>query len=237
MKTYHIFVGVLFIAWSSMAAPTPPKDSVVKPTFMTGYDSFSGGTAFLCRIEQLDLNLILTAHHLFGPACGWEKDFAWDEIESRFEVMTGLSMGGDYKKYITSSELVVIPGARGVDEKGYDQDICAWKIPSGNRLPTLELADKLPKKGDPVYLFARERGSEVLKLFKATVVISTTSEFEYGFDKTVVLGGTSGAPVLNEQGKVVAINIGGYENKKKKTVGIGNPQPAILKMLKGAVKK
>jgi len=212
------------------------KNAVLKPTFMSGFDSFSGGTAFVCKIKQVDKNLILTAHHLFGPACGLEEEFKWDELASVFKVMTGLSMS-DPKYHVTSSKLISIPGAKGIDEKGYNKDIAAWLAPEQPNLSYLTMSEKAAKKDDIVYLYGRERGKKQLGLYKATVLKSTETEFEYQFEKKgLSLGGTSGAPILNSKGFVVAINIGGYEESGK-TIGIGNPLPSIIKILRATFKK
>ena len=230
---FSLFWPVCLFAQGSL-----PADAVLKPTFMTGFDSFSGGTAFVCRLNDPEETVILTAHHLFGPACGWEKEFRWDELKQEFEAMTALSMN-DFRKWVTSTELVEIPGAEGWNEKGYHRDIAAWRFPKSNKLPSLPLAAKLPEKGESVFLFARERGKEDLELFEAVVETATDTEFTYRYKRAdkVNFSGTSGAPVLDSEGHVVAINLGGFDEEGAPTLGVGNPLPSILKMLKPALER
>src|SRR3954470_16977512 len=114
---------VLILALNSAAvgaaneqSPTVPEDVVLKPTFMTGYDSFSGGTAFLCNIPGVEGTFLLTAQHLFGPACGLKRQFDWQEIPKTFVVVTALSIT-EATHFITSSNCIAIPGARAVDNR------------------------------------------------------------------------------------------------------------------------
>lgn len=106
------------IAWAADEAPKVPDHVVFSPTFMTGYDSFSGGTAFLCTVPEMDGVFLLTAHHLFGAACGLEKEFTWQELPKTFVAVTGLSIK-DPARHITSTRPLTIPGAHGLDNSGY----------------------------------------------------------------------------------------------------------------------
>lgn len=73
-------------------------------------------------------------------------------------------------------------------------------------------------------------------MLRAVVRKSTESEFEYAFEeKQINLAGTSGAPVLNTFGEVVALNIGGGEEAGRYW-GMGNPCDSISSLLKAALK-
>ncbi len=216
-------------------APTVPEHVVLKPTFMTGYDSFSGGTAFLCNIPGVEGTFLLTAQHLFGPACGLKRQFSWREIRNTFLVVTGLSIT-EPRHFVTCSNCVAIPGARALDNRGYDKDLAAYRLSSDQKPASLRLAATRPKVGETVFLHARQRGKTSLDMLRAVVRKSTDSEFEYAFEeKQINLAGTSGAPVLNAAGEVVALNIGGAEEAGR-FWGMGNPCDSISSLLKAALK-
>lgn len=211
-------------------APGVPSHVVLKPTFMSGQDSFSGGTAFLCRVQGVPEPLLLTAHHLFGPACGLERDFTWQEVPQIFVAVTGLSIA-DPTKAITSTRPMTIPGARGSDDQGYAHDLAAYRVDLPSVRATLHLSETQPKEGDTVYLHGRQRGKETLDMLPAIVQVSNETELVYAFvAKDIALAGTSGAPVLNQAGEVVALNVGGGESQGS-ILGMGNPAKSILKLL------
>ena len=216
-------------------APAVHGDVVLKPTFMTGYDSFSGGTAFLCNVPGVEGTFLLTVQHLFGPACGLKRQFTWQEIPKTFVVVTALSIT-DPTHYITSSNCVAIPGARASDDHGYNKDLAAYRLSPDQKPASLRLASSRPKVGETVFLHARQRGKTSLDMLRAVVRKSTDSEFEYAFeDKPINLAGTSGAPVLNTAGEVVALNIGGGVEAGR-FWGMGNPCDSVSSLLKGALK-
>ena len=213
------------------APPTVPADVVLKPTFMTGYDSFSGGTAFLCAVPGVDGTFLLTAQHLFGPACGLKRQFTWQEVPKTFIVVTALSIS-EPRHFITSTQPLAIPGGRALDDSGYDHDLAAYRV--DEKVTRLRMAAARPKVGETVFLYARQRGKTTLDMLRAVVRKSSDSEFEYTFeDEDINLAGTSGAPVLNGVGEVVALNIGGGEESGKHW-GMGNPCNSISSLLKAA---
>jgi hypothetical protein len=60
------------------------------------------------------------------------------------------------------------------------------------------------------------------------------AELEYVYDvRKINLAGTSGAPILNAIGEIVALNIGGDDDGGR-LAGFGNPCTSILKFLKSA---
>jgi hypothetical protein len=179
---------------------------------MTGYDSFSGGTAFLCAVPGVDGTFLLTAQHLFGPACGLKRQFTWQEVPKTFIVVTALSIS-EPRHFITSTQPLAIPGGRALDDSGYDHDLAAYRVEE--KVTPLHMAAERPKVGEPVFLYARQRGKYTFE------------------DEDINLAGTSGAPVLNGVGEVVALNIGGGEESGKHW-GMGNPCNSISSLLKAA---
>jgi len=121
-----LFCGAAIAAFAAETPPKVPDHVVLKPTFMTGYDSFSGGTAFVCQVPDFDGMLILTAHHLFGSACGLAREFTWQELPKTFVAVTGLSMS-DPTRYVTSVKPLTIPGAHGLDGSGYHNDLAGYR--------------------------------------------------------------------------------------------------------------
>src|SRR5262245_37543781 len=59
--------------------PTIAPHSVLRPVFATTEGEIPAGTAFVVRWDN-GSNLLLTAHHLFGPMGGMSRDIAAAEL-------------------------------------------------------------------------------------------------------------------------------------------------------------
>lgn len=95
---------------------------VFKPTFMTGYESFSGGTSFVAKNPHGDELLLVTALHLFGPACGLREQLNSSEVCEAFHAVTGIGMD-DYSKFVTSTSPVFLKSANVSDDDGCAGDL------------------------------------------------------------------------------------------------------------------
>lgn len=220
----------------SLAQPAAPKNVVFKPTFITGYDSFTAGTAFVCETADGKQQLLLTAQHLLGTAGGFESEIPWDKLNDVVKLTAGISMD-NYGVSISSKRALLIQGAHALDDKNLADDIAAFVLDSDKSRPTLKLAKVAPKNGDQLWLYGRQRGGDKLEFYPCKAVRSDSRELDYEFDsKSIKFPGTSGAPVLNSNGEVVAINIGGSEQKNGKLVGYGNPLLSIVSHLEKALK-
>lgn len=216
------------------AEPVPPKNVVYKPTFKTEGHDFTAGTAFLCQYPGKNTAVLMTAQHLLGPAGGFPSNVPWDALNQTIKKTTGVSMD-DPSVIINCKQAILLEGAHALDKTGMENDIAVFE--SDATIPTaLKLAEISPAVGDRVWLYGRERGGNTLKLFPGTVLKSNRKELDFVFDQNDIrLPGTSGAPVLNASGEVVAINIGG-NNRSEKLVGYGNPVSSIRNHLQKALK-
>ncbi|MES2691982.1 MAG: serine protease [Verrucomicrobiota bacterium] len=210
------------------AQPEIPPHTVFKPTFLLSSESFYGGTAFAAKVPGSEQPVMVTCHHLFGPATGLDSQMSADDIQKNIVAAVGVSMS-DPRTVLIAPRYLKVAGARAFDDNGADKDLALFEFPQA--VKTLTIAAKPAKVGDKVWLLARLRGTERLALHPATVSLASAKEVDYVFEKNnLELRGTSGAPVLSESGEVVAINLGGGPDKGR-LIGIGNPAASILAAL------
>ena len=208
------------------AAPIPASDGLYKPTFLTKHDSWFAGTAFLVRVPGRAEPLLVTPHHLFGPAAGLDKQMTSDEIAAQVRGAVGVSMQ-DGKSLVLAPTYLKVTNARALGQQGCEKDLALFAVRGGTQLHVFELAPSMPRIGEKVYMFARLHGSEEPKLYPATVTEVTPKWLAYVFDDaSLELNGTSGAPVLDSSGHVVAMNVGGGPSEGT-LLGTGNPASAI----------
>jgi hypothetical protein len=93
---------------SAFGAPDFVRDVVYKPTFLKGYDSFTGGTGFVVTVEGT--SLFVTAHHLLKSASGLERDLSPAEACDFAKALAASSMI-DPAHVITSSDMLMIASA------------------------------------------------------------------------------------------------------------------------------
>ena len=104
-------------------------------------------------------------------------------------------------------------------------DLAAYRIDGKPKLPILRLASKDAAVGDIVFL-----DSGYVDWTPAEVIqVDADNLFYRFFMPNTQLRGTSGGPVVNQAGEVVALNVGGREGKV--TIGIGNPCTSMRKLL------
>lgn len=206
-----------------------PANALLRPRFHGGPGAeFEAGSAFLCQ-AQPDEVLLLTAHHLFGEAGGLEKNLAWNEVAEKYPACTATVQGAETA--VAATQFLPMPGAAGMSDKTTALDLAAWKAAPQDGVAVLPLARTLVKIGDIVYLNSLHDG-----WIPALVVTAKPEMLAYRFFKPrVKLQATSGAPVVNAKGEVVALNTGGIDGTI--VVGIGNPAPGIRSLLTKARKK
>ncbi len=237
-RRFSISLALLLaaMAFAAHAAPMPPKNTVCRPTFTTATGPFGAGTAFVCEYPEGKGQVLITAYHLFGPAGGLPAKIAWNEMAAKIKQVDAVSMH-DPAVHIISTNVIPIEGARASDSAGVSADIAVFALPEAKDRAILKLADKAPKVGDTVWLYGAQADSKVVELIPATVALSTDLELDYTFaNPAIKLRATSGAPVLDAEGNVVAINLGST-TRRAKLVGFGNPMISIRERLGKAFEK
>jgi hypothetical protein len=132
--------------------------------------------------------------------------------------------------------MLVLPNARTNDEEPFsNRDIAAFWVKDPKLLHPAPLAPQLPAKGDPVWLAARSNDNSNNNLFKATVVEITDRSLVFKYenpgDKPKY---SSGAPMVNKDGEIVGIIVGGGEFRNQK-LGHANHVGNIRRHLDEAV--
>ena len=217
-RFHRSLLGLLLLIASATAVAEPPKgvvDTICRPTFELKDQPLSAGTAFLMEtgVEKQPVVLV-TAHHLLGPMGGRPAELAWDEVPRAVKRATCKSINNAAQTW--TGLPLAIPGAASFNNQTKDglRDIALLTLQGKATVKPLKLAATQPKVGDPVWLVAQlVSGAPKEKLlFKARVARVQDLALNYLLEDpegTFELRATSGAPVVNERGEVVAVNIAG----------------------------
>jgi hypothetical protein len=234
-----LFLGLASLA---AAAPTVQEGTVLRPHFTTQEGSHSAGTAFAVEIN--DRVLVVTALHLFGPAGGLKSQVDGAKIA---EFTTSVALrdaftGGDFgqaKKTLLLSNTQPMGDTAAGDIVAFEAEILTGldKLNAKSKdLVPLSLAEKVPAKGDNVYVAALVGEDKDSRVHKATVVESNDKWLFYEYaDNTLDIAGTNGAAVLDENGQVIGMNLGGGKMDDGKLIGSANPLNPIRQRLTEAV--
>src|ERR1035437_7342281 len=154
------FIAVLSFVCTGIGAPEPVPGVVFKPTFLTGYDSLTAGTGFVLRFENSFV--FITAHHLFGPAAGLDKDLTPAEAKDYVAALAATEMD-NRSHLLMSTNMLLIPSAKAFSQVDASKDVAGFLLPGYNG-KSLAIAKQIPKPGDSIYLYARPRGEDSLKI-------------------------------------------------------------------------
>jgi hypothetical protein len=218
--------------------PQIPDSFVFRPTFHTSSGDVPAGTAFAVTIPGQNRLVLLSAIHLLGPMGGLEADIAAEKIGTEVAELTlaPLFRGGEIS---LPARAITIPGASPMGNAAAGPgDVVAFWLPPNDVFEPLTLATENPPAGMRVWLVASLLGgapaSQRLHAARITADEQADSVY-YIFDKSgLEMRATSGAPIVDSEGRVVAINLGGGE-RKGHPFGVGNPvgrfRPALEKAI------
>ena len=210
--------GLFLSIVAAVAVAEPPKvvvDTLCRPTFELMDRPLSAGTAFLMETGVPKKPVVLvTAHHLLGPMGGLPAEVAWSDVPKAVKRATCGSVRNPTQVWVGLP--LAIPGAASFNNQTADglRDIALLSVQGNTTVKPLKLAAAPPKVGDPVWLVAQlVSGAPKDKLlFKARVVRVQDLALNYLVEdpeRTFDLRATSGAPVVDERGEVIAVNLAG----------------------------
>jgi hypothetical protein len=187
-------------------------------------------------VQHGESTVLLSAHHILGRPGGLSKAINWKDVPTAVTRVIGKTVDGEGT--VTATRALAIEGARPLDPRDPSSDLSAFLVEDAGGVPTLELAQANSENGEFVWLFAEIQGyvGRDKLLHRGSVSASTEKELRFIFaDRQLKLKATSGAPILNAKGEVVAVNLGGGSNLGL-TFGVGNPVSSVRKRLDKALK-
>ena len=203
--------------------PTVTPGMLFRPQFVTLDGTVDAGTAFAAKIEGSQPTFIVSALHLFGEAGGLNHDIPAAVLSSRWQ---GLSLE-DCSSHIVHTNVPMQPVplimAKPMPNRSAHGDVAVCQLQQAGslQLQPFPIAREVPAAGERVWLVSEVIGSSSL-IHPATIEGTEDGWLIYRFDRRIELRATSGAPVVDGQGQVVAVNAGGGEQAGQ-TFGVGTP--------------
>lgn len=223
-------------------APVVRDHVVVRPEFCANRESFIGSYAF--SIEGPPM-ILLTALHVLGPLiqakgvdCSMQNTtYTGSEVPqlvTQVRLFDAFAANWARAPLGAAGPMLVLPEARiGEEEPCSQRDIAAFRVAHTARLAAAKLAARPPKVGDPIWVAAKSRGPNTARTLSAVVVEQSENTLIFRYATTEPLPPhTSGAPLLDEHGDVVGINVGAgvFDGRR---FGHGNHVTSIRRHLRG----
>ncbi len=224
-------------------APTVPKLSVLRPYFQTSIGNIdagtAAGTAFAVKLDDKSDPIVLTALSVLGTGSGFSRNAVSMELN---EILKSITLGdafGAFDGVIQAKEFIQIPDSAVDGQSSVAGDILAIRLDhtAASRLGTFRLSDTQVKPGDKAWLsiatFVGALPSQ--KQHAATVKgLDGRGNITYELENSKLsFEGSLGAPLLNDDGDVIAIHLGG-SSKDGAATGFGNPTTRFLPSLKAS---
>jgi len=171
--------------------------------------------------------VLVTAHHLFGPDGGLSAQVKWSDLPSVVSAARCHQMTGP-GRVLSAGPPLPVPNARIYSEEGPASDVAVFPL-KDDKTPALELGSGTPPLKETVWLAARVAGGEAPDklLHRATLVSVNQQWIEFAYDNPKLdLTATSGAPIVDGDGRVVGINIGA-KVVGKKLVGVAQSAAVV----------
>ena len=216
--------------FKNVPAPAVEDRFALQPVFETTDGEYSAGTAFAVTLPVRNTPVILTAIHLFGTSGALQREIPTAQLGQFVQRVHLMNAFAD-ERLGTATRNILISDAAPMGEPSAAGDIAAFAGDPGLNVTALSLAQRVPASGYPVWVVADVQNRPGQPLHRAWVRSNSGGELEYAFDEQLELRATSGAPVLDQNGDVVGIQLGGYESGMI-TVGIANPVDVFRQYLR-----
>lgn len=208
-----LMLGGAVAAGAAWAGPLPsaaqdPAAAVCRPVLMADDKPAGAGMAFLLEQPRPSaVPLVVTALHLFGRAGGLARDIPAADMPARARLDTCLAQNGAVWR---GAPAMAIEDAAPIGPPFRDMAAFAPRPDGLAGASVLHIAGQAPAIGDDVWVVAAMGGDGVLRRHRARVVHSASDALQYIFgDPTLSIQATSGAPVVNADGDVVGLHLGG----------------------------
>lgn len=197
--------------------------ALFEPLFVfSNGDKITAGKAWCAKVGEK--TLAVTALHLLGPDGGVPKQIPAKRVGSHVRQVDFYAKG---RKYFSSTRTLSKSGyvTNGPDFSG---DVVFFEAPKAMASSAFNLAPKLPKLKDPIWIYTKIQGGAV-KAYPGFVINTSSIMLQVKLYKPIMFKATSGSPVLDKNGKVLGLICAVHPNRR---VFICNPSIAILKRIK-----
>lgn len=226
-------------------APSIPERSVLRPYMKTGNGQIPAGesvaTAFAVTIEENEKPVVLTALSVLDAGKYFAGRPTPNSLNLGMESITLSDAFGSMDGVISAFAFIDIPESGFADSQNAKAgDVLAIQLGNKNPFKSFRLSASLPSVGEKIWLSAAvfEGASPSQRQHEAVVTqVDAMGIIQYRFEnKKLSMQGTLGAPMLNADGKVIAIHLGAIDPADP-LLAKGNPTARFLPYLISALKK
>jgi hypothetical protein len=226
-------------------APLIPERSVLRPFIKTSLGQIPAGecagTAFVVSLDQNERPLVLTAMVLLGIEKFFQGLPTPSELRNSSQSITLSDAFGSMDGVVSARGFVELNEPGKQDEPSETLgSILAIELGDKHSFKSFELSETLPAVGEKVWLSAAVVGGAPSSQRQHEAVVNAITpdgNIEVRFaNKQLNLDGTIGAPMLNQEGKVIAMHLG-PKDPSDKLLSVGHPTNRFLPSLRSSVTK